>query len=97
MGRELLGRGELRLALRAFYFASLTHLAARNLITIAKFKSNHDYERELGRRGHALPDTLSLFGENVSMFDRSWYGLHDVSPALVDKFLANFERMKTAP
>jgi hypothetical protein len=94
LGRELLGRGELRLALRAFYFASLAHLAARNLITIARFKSNRDYERELGRRGHAIPDVLSLFGENVAVFDRSWYGLHEVNPDLVSQFLANVERIK---
>jgi len=94
LGRELLGRGELRLALRAFYFASLAHLAARNLLTIAKFKSNRDYERELGRRGHALPNMLSLFGENVSVFDRSWYGLHDVDTEMVGRFLTNVEKIK---
>ncbi len=31
LGRELLARGELRLALRAFYLASLAHLASRQL------------------------------------------------------------------
>jgi hypothetical protein len=96
LGRELLSRGELRLALRAFYFASLAQLAARNLLTIAKFKSNRDYERELGRRGHALPDLLPLFCENVSVFDRSWYGLHEVDPEIVSRFLANVERIKSA-
>jgi len=54
LARELLDRGELRLALRAFYLAALAHLAARNLITLARYKSNRDYERELLRRGHAL-------------------------------------------
>ncbi|MDB6112010.1 MAG: hypothetical protein JWR69_3760 [Pedosphaera sp.] len=94
MGRELLGRGELRLAMRAFYFASLAHLSARNLITIAKFKSNRDYERELRRRGHAVPNLLSLFGENVSVFDRSWYGMHTVDPDMVNQFASNVERIK---
>jgi hypothetical protein len=96
LGRELLARGELRLALRAFYFASLAQLAARNLLTIAKFKSNRDYERELDRRGHALPDLLPLFHENVSVFDRSWYGLHEVNTEMVSQFLANVERIKSA-
>ena len=72
LARELLERGELRLALRAFYLASLAHLAQRNLISLAKFKSNRDYERELGRRGHAFPELLAVFGENVSVFDRTW-------------------------
>ena len=94
LGRELLERGELRLALRAFYFASLAHLAARSLITIAKFKSNRDYERELGRRGHSLPELLSSFGENVVVFDRSWYGMHEVDAGLVGQFVANVERIK---
>jgi hypothetical protein len=94
MGRELLARGELRLAMRAFYFASLAHLASRNLITIAKFKSNRDYERELRRRGHSLPDLLSVFGETVLTFDRTWYGMHDVSAEMVHQFASNVERIK---
>jgi hypothetical protein len=94
LGRKLLSQGEFRLALRAFYFASLAHLAGRNLLTIAKFKSNRDYERELGRRGHSLPDLVSLFGENVMVFDRSWYGLHDVNEEIVGHFAANVERIK---
>jgi hypothetical protein len=96
LGRELLERGEFRLALRAFYFATLAHLAARNLIAIAKFKSNRDYERELRRRGHSLPDLLSLFGESVSVFDASWYGLHEVDRDLVNQFAGNVERIKAA-
>jgi Domain of unknown function (DUF4129) len=94
LARELFGRGELRLALRAFYFASLSHLAERNLITIAKFKSNHDYERELGRRGHALPEVVNTFTQNVSTFDRVWYGLHDVDPEVVDRFASNVQKIK---
>ena len=61
LARELLERGEFRLAIRAFFLASLSHLAARNLIAIARFKSNRDYERELRRRGHSFPELLSLF------------------------------------
>jgi hypothetical protein len=94
LGRDLLSKGELRLALRAFYFASLAHLDARKLLTIAKFKSNRDYERELGRRGHSLPGLRLLFGENVLVFDRSWYGLHDVNEEMVGRFVANLERIK---
>src|SRR5439155_1506172 len=50
LARELMGQGDLRLALRAFYLASLAHLAQRDLIRVAKFKSNRDYEQELRRR-----------------------------------------------
>jgi len=94
LARELMERGELRLALRAFYLASLAHLAGRNLISLAKFKSNRDYERELRRRGHTFEDLLALFGENVSVFDRIWYGLHEVNGELVGEFANNVERIK---
>jgi uncharacterized protein DUF4129 len=96
LARELLARGELRLAIRAFYLASLAHLAGSNLISLAKFKSNRDYERELRRRAHSFPDLLALFGENVSVFDRSWYGMHEVTGELADRFAANVERINNA-
>ncbi|MEY2407347.1 MAG: hypothetical protein QOF48_17 [Verrucomicrobiota bacterium] len=92
--RELLQRGEARLALRAFYLASLAILADRNLIALARFKSNHDYERELRRRGHALPEMPQVFAENVSVFERVWYGAHAVTPAMLDQFAANVQRIK---
>jgi len=96
LGHELLERGELRLAMRAFYLASLAYLAARNFISIARFKSNHDYERELRRRGHSFPDLLPVFGENLTSFERVWYGLHEVSRERVEQFVANVERMRVA-
>ena len=94
LGRELLARGELRLALRAFYLASLAHLASRQLISLAKFKSNRDYERELRRRGHSLPGLLTMFGENVVIFDRIWYGMHEINQELVAQFMAKVEQIR---
>jgi hypothetical protein len=94
LARELLARGELRLALRAFYLASLAHLAERNLVSLARFKSNRDYERELQRRAHAFPGLQHLFGENVSAFDRVWYGRYEATGELVAQFAANVERIK---
>ncbi|HYR85748.1 MAG TPA: hypothetical protein VE422_16780 [Terriglobia bacterium] len=94
LARELLERGEFRLAMRAFYLASLAHLAGRNLIGIARFKSNRDYENELRRRGHAIPSLLSVFATNVSMFERIWYGVHEVNRELVQEFAANVDRIK---
>src|SRR5213075_2221734 len=79
LGRELLSRGDLRLALRAFYLATLAHLAERSLIALARFKSNHDYEQELARRGHALQALVRLFSENLGVFERVWYGQHAVT------------------
>jgi uncharacterized protein DUF4129 len=96
LARELLERGEFRLAMRAFYLASLAHLAERNLISIARFKSNHDYERELRRRAHSFPDLLATFGDNLTLFERIWYGLHEVNGETVHYFAANVEKIKGA-
>jgi len=95
LARELLARGEFRLALRAYYLSSLAHLAERNLISLARFKSNHEYERELNRRAHSFPNLRQLFGENVNAFDRVWYGTHEASGELVTQFASNVERIKT--
>ena len=96
LARELLARGEFRLALRAYYLSSLASLAERRLITLAKFKSNRDYERELARRGHMLADLFAVFAENVVAFDRAWYGLHAVDAEAVGRFASNVEKIRTA-
>jgi hypothetical protein len=95
LARELMGKGELRLAMRALYFASLAHLAGRQLISLARYKSNLDYQRELRRRGHAFPQLLDHFGENVAVFDRTWYGMHEVDAPVLSRFSTNVERMRS--
>lgn len=92
LGRDHLARGELRLALRAFHLASLARLASRQLITLARFKSNRDYRRELARRAHAAPSTLEDFDENLLLFERVWYGSHAVDAQGVIEFAARVER-----
>lgn len=94
LGRELLERGDLRLALRAFYLASLAHLAGRGLVRIVRSKSNRDYERELQRRGSRLQGLPELFGDNVNAFDRAWYGLHEVNAEILTRFMANLDKIK---
>jgi hypothetical protein len=94
LGRDLLARGEFRLAMRAYYLASLAHLAQRNLITLAKHKSNYDYGSELRRRAHALPVVTRCFDENVAVFDRSWYGSHQIDETSLGQFEANVQRIK---
>src|SRR5439155_14205647 len=54
LAQSLLKEGNFRLAMRALYLPTLAHLAQRNLIALAKFKSNREYESELRRRGHAF-------------------------------------------
>lgn len=87
LGQELLEKGELRLALRAFFLAGLSNLANRRLITIARFKSNLDYEFELARSTHDRPLLLTLFAENRSNFERVWYGRHPVDRDIITAFM----------
>ncbi|HXJ75060.1 MAG TPA: DUF4129 domain-containing protein [Candidatus Dormibacteraeota bacterium] len=96
LARELLGRGELRLALRAFYLATLAHLAQRNLITLARFKSNQDYERELQRRGHSLHVLFEHFSQNRLIFERVWYGRHEITPRALHEFAGTVERIQNS-
>jgi hypothetical protein len=91
---ELLNQGELRLAMRAGYLASLAHLAKRNLIGLARFKSNREYERELRRRAHAFPELVSTFGENLTVFERIWYGTHPASRETVTGFINSLDRLR---
>ena len=92
---ELLNQGDLRLALRAFYLATLAHLAAREIVSIARFKSNHDYENEVNRRARGSPDLRAAFSANVSSFDRAWYGLYEVTADALAQFRSNFERIRS--
>ncbi len=92
---ELLTRGDLRLALRAFYLATLAHLAAREIVSIARFKSNHDYETEVNRRARGRSELRAAFSANVSAFDRAWYGLYEVTADALAQFQSNFERIRS--
>jgi hypothetical protein len=94
LARELMERGELRLALRALYFAGLAHLAQRELVSLAQFQSHRDYELEVGRRARGQSDLRAAFGVAVRAFDRSWYGRHEVTPEGLEDFRSNLERIR---
>jgi hypothetical protein len=93
LAQELMEKGEFRLVLRALYLASLAHLAEHEMITIAKYKSNRDYELELQRRAHDQLDLQAVFSHNVAMFDRTWYGMYEVTQEEMKHFTANQERI----
>lgn len=97
LARDLANRGELRLALRAMYLASLAHLSRRELVFITRFKSNHDYELELRRRARAWPDLQRAFTENVGAFERIWYGTHEINADGVRRFEENVQRIRANP
>jgi len=94
LAQELVARGDLRLALRASYLAGLAHLGHRELIRIARHKSNYDYERELRRRARGNDSLLDAFDENLTSFERSWYGEHEVTPGTIGSFSENLERIR---
>jgi hypothetical protein len=94
LAMDLMGKGDFRLALRALYLASLAHLAQREMIRLARHKSNRDYLREVDRRARARPEITAAFGTNVGAFDRVWYGRDPATDELVREFRANVERIR---
>ncbi|MDP6634226.1 MAG: DUF4129 domain-containing protein [Phycisphaerae bacterium] len=89
LARRLMAEGNARLALRAMYLASLAMLADKSRISIAKFKSNLDYQRELARRCHSMPQLLDAFGRNVSVFEAVWYGTRQATEQIINTFIDN--------
>jgi hypothetical protein len=91
---ELMEKGELRLALRALYLATLAYLARQEFITLAKYKSDREYELELRRRSHSQPLLAGVFAENKALFERGWYGLHEVTSGIMERFSQNQEKIR---
>jgi hypothetical protein len=85
-----------RLAMRAFYLASLSWLGRRELIAIHPGKTNREYETELRRRTRTVPRMRELFAGNLAAYERCWYGLHDPLPEDVVEFRQRADEMKTA-
>ncbi|MEO7798951.1 MAG: hypothetical protein ABIY47_14650, partial [Opitutaceae bacterium] len=74
LAREQMALGEWRLALRALYLATLAQLAAEGLLSLTRFKTNLDYERELKRRALARPEIVTRFSQRRCGFEAAWYG-----------------------
>lgn len=94
MARDLMNRGELRLALRAAYLAGLAHLGQQQFVHIARHKSNLDYRRELRRRARTQAELLAAFDKNLLAFERAWYGDHGVTLPMFEEFTQNLERIR---
>lgn len=93
LAQEKINAGEFRLAMRAFFLATLAHLGERRLLGIAKSKSNGDYVRELGLRARDRQTLRGRFGDSVRAFDRFWYGWHDVSLEQLNQFKDNHQHI----
>jgi Domain of unknown function (DUF4129) len=96
LAEDLISRGELRLALRAYFMATLAFLAQTHWITIAKFKSNREYWHELRRRAFDRQRMHEAFYQSVAAMDRAWYGMYPVTQESLRHFLENVETVKRA-
>ena len=77
------------------YLASLAYLGGHSLIAIDRGKSNHDYARELRRRTRSKPEIMPAFSDTMAIFERSWYGMYDVTADLVARVEANLAAMRS--
>jgi hypothetical protein len=94
LARELMDKGELRLALRALYLATLSLLAHHQLVRLAAAKSNRDYLVELTRKLRGNPEAVQFFRDNIRLFEASWYGTHAVDSAIIETMLANHQQVR---
>lgn len=92
LARAQMARGEWRLALRALYLGALARLGAEGLVTLARAKTNLDYERELSRRAAGRADVVSGFRARRLAFERVWYGRDEAREADVRTWFAELER-----
>lgn len=92
LAREQMARGEWRLAWRALYLAMLAQLAAEGLVSLARFKTNLDYERELRRRALSRAELVGRFARRRRGFESVWYGRDIATETEVREWMAELER-----
>jgi hypothetical protein len=97
LARDLIAKGELRLALRALFLAGLAYLGQTERLTLSRGKSNRDYQRELERRAHDAAELLAAFRRNTGRLERSWYGCHPVTAAILAAYLADHSLIAPPP
>jgi hypothetical protein len=95
LAQQMIEKGELRLAVRAFYLATLCVLAAQQLVRLGPAKSNRDYLVELTRRLRGDGAALGFFRENVRLFEASWYGTHAATSAILETMRANHQQLRS--
>lgn len=80
LARDLIAKGNYRLALRAYFLAQLAAFSGEGLVVIQRAKSNREYARELSTRAHGRSDLLALYRLEMRLFERSWYGDREAGP-----------------
>jgi len=96
LAQEQISKGQTRLAIRALFLAGLARLGERGLLKIARFKSNRAYRTELELRVRHRTRLREAFEENTSLFERVWYGLHEIGDDAVKHFMENYEKISRA-
>jgi hypothetical protein len=94
MGKEFAAKGQLRFAIRAFYFATLSLLSHSGMITITRFKSNRDYKKQLEQTMGNDHEICRIFSQNIITFNRIWYGFYEVTDDIVNNFISNHEQIR---
>jgi hypothetical protein len=91
LARAKLAQGEWRLAWRALYLATLSRLAADGLVSLAKSKTNLDYEREVRRRSLGRSEITDGFAARRVAYEDVWYGQFNADEARARAWLAEME------
>lgn len=91
LARAKLAEGEWRLAWRALFLATLATHAHDGLLSLAKFKTNLDYERELRRRAHGRAALVEDFRARRRAFEGVWYGQEPASADAARDWLRQLE------
>jgi hypothetical protein len=92
LAREKIASGEWRLAWRALHLATLAQLGGDGLVSLAKFKTNLDYERELRRKAAGKIETAAWFSSRSRAFEAAWYGRDAATESVARAWLAELER-----
>ncbi len=95
LSKELLEKGDLRLAVRALYLGTLSYLSEKKYIIIARYKSNREYQLELERRAHTQKELIKDFYFTVRTIDRIWYGMYEIDKPFFNQFAAIQKRIMT--
>lgn len=80
---ELVAEGRLREAVRALYLGMLSALAARDLLRLARTKTNRDYRLELARRAPDRADLQTGCAMVIEVYEQSWFGRREPSEETV--------------
>ncbi len=94
LAQELAAAGNTRLAMRAYFLASLAMLGEANFIGIALFKSNQDYYRELHRRIQSQPELCTLYRDSMHHYEAVWYGDHTPTLQHLERLKNNQQEMQ---